>query len=37
VASQSGANSTTPAASTGSLTEMSVDDGSLITTLPLPG
>jgi DNA-binding beta-propeller fold protein YncE len=37
VASRSGANSETPGASTGSLTEMSVDDGSLITTLPLPG
>jgi DNA-binding beta-propeller fold protein YncE len=37
VASSSGANSKTPGASTGSLTEMSVTDGSLITTLPLPG
>ena len=36
VASRSGANSETPGASTGSLTEMSVNDGSLITTLPLP-
>jgi len=37
VASRSGANSKTPGASTGSLTEMSDNDGSLITTLPLPG
>lgn len=36
VASSSGANSKTPGASTGSLTEMSVGDGSLITTLPSP-
>jgi hypothetical protein len=34
VASRSGANSLTPAAQTGSLTELSTDDGSLITTLP---
>jgi len=37
VASRSGANSKTPGASTGSLTEMSINDGSLITTLPLAG
>jgi hypothetical protein len=37
VASRSGANSKTPGAQTGSLTEMSIGDGSLITTLPLAG
>jgi hypothetical protein len=36
VASRSGANSATPGAQTGSLTELSTGDGSLITTLPLP-
>jgi sugar lactone lactonase YvrE len=36
VASRSGANSQTPGASTGSLTELSTTDGSLITTLPSP-
>jgi hypothetical protein len=36
VASRSGANSQTPAASTGSLTEMSASTGDLITTLPPP-
>jgi sugar lactone lactonase YvrE len=34
VASRSGANSETPGAATGSLTELSTGDGSLITTLP---
>jgi hypothetical protein len=34
VASRSGANSKTPGAATGSLTELSTGDGSLITTLP---
>jgi len=36
VASRSGANSATPGAQTGSLTELSTGDGSLITTLPHP-
>jgi hypothetical protein len=36
VASRSGANSQTPAAKTGSLTEMSIGDGSLIATYPAP-
>ncbi|MGC1239480.1 MAG: hypothetical protein WA860_11900 [Acidimicrobiales bacterium] len=36
VASRSGANSQTPAAATGSLTEMSIGDGSLIATYPAP-
>lgn len=36
VASRSGANSATPAAATGSLTEMSLGDGSLIATFPTP-
>jgi outer membrane protein assembly factor BamB len=36
VASRSGANSQTPGASTGSLTELSTGDGALIMTLPLP-
>jgi hypothetical protein len=36
VASRSGANSQTPAAATGSLTELSTDTGALIATLPAP-
>jgi outer membrane protein assembly factor BamB len=36
VASRSGANSATPAAATGSLTEMNIGDGSLIATFPTP-
>ncbi|MGA2294780.1 MAG: hypothetical protein ABSG24_06095 [Acidimicrobiales bacterium] len=36
VASRSGANSKTPGASTGSLTELSTGSGALITTLPTP-
>jgi len=36
VASRSGANSATPGASTGSLTELSTGSGALIMTLPLP-
>jgi streptogramin lyase len=36
VASRSGANSATPGAQTGSLTELSTGDGSLIATLPNP-
>jgi streptogramin lyase len=36
VASRSGANSATPGAQTGSLTELSTGDGSLIATLPKP-
>jgi hypothetical protein len=36
VASRSGANSQTPGAATGSLTEMSITSGALITTLPAP-
>jgi outer membrane protein assembly factor BamB len=36
VASRSGANSATPGAQTGSLTELSIGDGSLIATLPKP-
>ncbi|MGB8179158.1 MAG: hypothetical protein WCF63_03235 [Acidimicrobiales bacterium] len=36
VASRSGANSKTPAAATGSLTEMNVDSGALIATYPAP-
>lgn len=36
VASRSGANSLTPAAKTGSLTEMSIGSGSLIATYPAP-
>jgi hypothetical protein len=37
VASRSGANSATPGARTGSLTELSTGDGSLIATVPKPG
>ena len=37
VSSRSGANSATPGARTGSLTELSTGDGSLIATLPKPG
>ncbi len=36
VASRSGANSATPGARTGSLTELSTGDGSLIATVPIP-
>jgi hypothetical protein len=36
VASRSGANSQTPAAATGSLTEMNIDTGYLIATYPAP-
>jgi hypothetical protein len=36
VASRSGANNPTPGSATGSLTELSTGDGSLITTLPAP-
>jgi hypothetical protein len=36
VASRSGANSTTPGAATGSLTEMSITSGDLIATFPAP-
>ncbi len=36
VASRSGANSATPGAATGSLTEMNIGDGSLIGTFPTP-
>ena len=37
VSSRSGANSATPGARTGSLTELSTGDGSLIATVPKPG
>jgi hypothetical protein len=36
VASRSGANSATPGARSGSLTELSTGDGSLIATVPIP-
>jgi hypothetical protein len=36
VASRTGANSKTPAAATGSLTEMNIDSGDLIATYPVP-